>query len=861
MQTLVSKYLIILFTLFVCPILVLGQIQDQLEWKDLPPLPDKVGFSGMFAGVSNDALICVGGANTSQKNTLQNGVKKWYDRIYVLERNSLVWRIAKEKLPVPLAYGVSMSYKNNIIIVGGSDGNQHYSRVYNLQYKNGNLKIDTLVSLPFPLANMSGSLVGDVLFIAGGNTKPEASPGKYFLALDLARDAANQRWLTLESWPGPERMQAVSASLNNSFFLFSGFGKYEKFDGTYKGSILTDAYRFTPKYDGVSLKGGSWKILSNLPRGVAAGANPAPTFGSGHILFPGGLDSIADNNEDHALSLQLVPNLLAYHIGSNSWLNFGDLPKSEITINAPVVKWGDNWVIPNGKLSTGIESPKVFTLSKVLNFGWINWAMLIFYLGLMIWIGIIFDKREQTTKNFFTASGKIPWWAAGVSIYGAQFSAISFMALPAIVYSTDWSLAIGSIMVLGTVPLVIKFYIPFFRRLSITSAYEYLEFRFNANIRIIASLSFILFQLCRMGVVLFLPAIAVSSVTGIDVYLIISIMGIICILYTVMGGIEAVIWTDVVQVIILFGGAILCLVIGVLGVEGGLSGVIAKGMEDHKFTMFHLGWEPNKLVLWVGIVGFFFLNLIPYTSEQTIVQRYLTVKDEEATAKSLWTNAILTLPTIIIFFGLGTVLYVFYNENSMIIPSEQVGEILPYFVVTELPAGIAGLIIAGIFAASQSTLSGGMNSIAAAFVIDIYPRFRVQSLDRNNLRMARLVTIIVGIFGIGTAMLVAALNVQFIFDLFQEILGVVGGTLAGVFILGIFTNRANALGVISGIIVGVFSVWLTKNYTDISVYLYGAISVVTTVIVGYFISFFTRQKKDLKGLTYLSLDKKTKTEF
>ena len=852
-----NKVLSLLLILIISPAILLGQIHNQLKWENLPPIPDKVGFSGMFAGVSNDALICVGGSNFPKKQYSGVGLKKWYDRIYILEKKSLVWKNAKEKLPTPLAFGVSVTYKDNFLLVGGSDGNKHYSSVYNIHYKNGIVKIDTLVSLPFPLANMTGSLVGDVLFIAGGNTTPETNPGKYFLALDLAQNRVNQRWLTLDAWPGSARIHAVSASLKNSFFLFSGISKSEKLDGANKDVILKDAYRFNPKYDGISIKGGEWTVLSSLPRGVAAGASPAPTFGSDHILFPGGLDSIINRNNIYPLASKIVPNLLAYHIGSNSWLNFGDLPKSEITIKVPVVKWDEKWVIPNGELSTGMESPKVYTLSKILNFGWINWTMLIAYLGLMLWIGFLFDKKgQQTTKNFFTASGKIPWWAAGISIYGAQFSAISFMALPAIVYATDWSLAIGSIMVLGTVPLVVKYYIPFFRRLSITSAYEYLEYRFNANIRIMGSLSFILFQLCRMGVVLFLPAIAISSVTSIDVYLIISIMGIICILYTVMGGIEAVIWTDVVQVVILLGGAILCLVIAVLGVEGGILGVIAKGMEDHKFTMVHLGWEPDKLVLWVGIVGFFFLNIIPYTSDQTIVQRYLTVKDEAATAKSLWTNALLTLPTVIIFFGLGTVLYVFYDENSMVIPSENIGEILPYFVVQELPAGIAGLIIAGIFAASQSTLSGSMNSIAAVYVTDIYPRFKAQNLDRNNLRMAKLVTIIVGVFGIGTAMLVAALNVQFIFDLFQEILGIVGGTLAGVFILGIFTNRSNAFGVIFGIVMGVLAVWLTKNYTDISVYLYGAISVVTTIIVGYLMSFFSPQSKDIEGLTYLKLKNK-----
>lgn len=855
MQTFISKLLIFLFTLFICPILLLGQIQNQLKWEELPPIPDKEGFAGMFAGVSNDALLCIGGANFPDKMPWDGGEKKWYDRIYILEKNSSKWKLADEKLANPLGYGVSVTYKGQIILVGGSNDKTHFSNVYTLKYQDGKVKIDTLVSLPFPLASMTGALVGDVLFIAGGSTNSVDSPGKYFLALNLAERTAEQKWQTLDSWPGSARILAVSASLKNSFFLFSGIDMVKNEDGSTERHILKDAYKFIPKFEGIHLQGGKWTVLPDMPRAVAAGPSPAPTIGLDHILFPGGLDEITAKHKDQKTFPGFVTDLLAYHVESNTWLNFGKLPKGDTRVTVPAVLWNQKWVIPNGEVAPGKRSPKVFALSKDLNFGWLNWAMLIVYLGLMIWIGFLFDKKGgQTTSNFFTANGKIPWWAAGLSIYGAQFSAISFMAIPAIVYAKDWSLAFGGFMVVCIIPLVIKFYIPFFRRLSITSAYEYLEVRFNANVRVLGSLTFILFQLGRMGIVLFLPAVAIASVTGIDVYLLIFIMGIICILYTVMGGIEAVIWTDVVQVVILMGGAVLCLVIAIDSVDGGLMGVISKGLEAKKFTIIHLGWSPDSLVLWVGIIGFFFLNLIPFTSDQTIVQRYLTVKDEAAAGKSLWTHAFMIIPAIFIFYGLGTVLYVFYHENTAKITSDQVGEILPYFVVQELPVGIAGLIIAGIFAASQSTLSGSMNSVSAAYVTDIYPRFGIRT-DSENLYTAKLVTVLVGLFGVASAMLIAALQIEFIFDLFQEILGIVGGTLAGVFILGIFTKRANANGVFWGVLLGVTIVLLTKNYTNISVYLYGAISVITTVTMGYIVSLFTGQKKDLRGLTYLTLDK------
>lgn len=487
--------------------------------------------------------------------------------------------------------------------------------------------------------------------------------------------------------------------------------------------------------------------------------------------------------------------------------------------------------------------------------GVINWATLISYLLLMLFVGIWYGKKKQTTDTFFTAGGKIPWWASGFSIYASQLSAISFMAIPAIVYATDWSLAIGSFLILLTVPIVVKYYVPFFRRLNVTSGYEYLEHRFNVHVRLLGCISFILFQMGRMGIILYLPAAAINAVTGINIYLTIAIMGIICIIYTVLGGIEAVIWTDVAQVIILMGGAILCLILAILNIPGGLSTIFSEGIKYHKFTLFHLNWGIDNLNLWVCIVGFFFLNIIPYTSDQTVIQKYLTVKDEKQTSRSLWFNAIITMPATIIFFGLGTILFIFYNVNSSVIPPQDVGNVLPYFVVQQLPIGVAGLVIAGIFAASQSSLSNSMNSIAATFYSDIFERFRYKPSASMALKIARYTTIIAGAFGTLSAMAIAFLNVQFIFDLFSAVLGILGGGLAGIFILGIFTDKGSESGAIGGIIMGVALAVLAKFFTDVSVYLYGAISVMGCVFSGYIISLIIPSEKNIEGLTFSTLSK------
>src|SRR5690606_599590 len=251
--------------------------------------------------------------------------------------------------------------------------------------------------------------------------------------------------------------------------------------------------------------------------------------------------------------------------------------------------------------------------------------------------------------------------------------------------------------------------------LNVTTAYEFLESRFNVKVRTLASVTFILMQLARMGIVIYLPSVAISSVTGIDIYLCIAIMGVISTIYTVLGGIEAVIWTDVVQVIVLMGGAIFCLFIALSQVDGGLGKVIEIGISMDKFKMFHAGWDTSRLVTWVALISFFFLVLIPYTSDQTVVQRYLTVRDEKEAAKSLWTNGLLTLPGILVFFGLGTILFVYYLDNPSAINANKPDELLPYFIVQNLPVGVAGIVIAAIFAASMSSLDSSMNSISSAY--------------------------------------------------------------------------------------------------------------------------------------------------
>lgn len=824
-----KKYFLLLilvgFLFFSSPLL------SQSQWSELPPIPDKEGFAGLYAGISHGTLICAGGANFPDKKPWDSGIKKWYDNIYLLDEVDGTWRIANTKLPKPIAYGVTISYENQMILIGGNDSEDYYDDVISLEYVSNKIVIDSnFPKLPEPISNMSGTIIDGVIYISGGSKSQKGLSTNNFYLLDLKTNKKERQWKKGPTWPGVSRIQSVSAVHDGNFYLFSGFQLKPSANGTNERILLKDAYRYNP--GNILSEQGKWSKLPDMPRAAAAAPSPAFNVGLSHIIIPGGLDEKTLTFKDPSSHPGFNESVIAFNVNSNEWTVMEDMPLGISRVTAPSVFWKDKWIIPNGEKGPGTRSSNVYAFSTSISFGWQNWLTLIVYLFLMILIGFYFSKKGVNTSDYFLAGGRIPWWAAGISIYGTQLSAITFMAIPAIVYATDWRLALGTLMILCIVPIIIKFYLPVFRRMNITTAYEFLERRFDFNVRILGSLTFILLQLGRMGVVLYLPAIAISSVTGIDIILCIAVMGVFSTIYTVLGGIEAVIWTDVVQVIVLLGGAIACIFVAISNIDGGVSEVIRIGFEYDKFKLFDLRWDYSQLVLWVAIIGFFFLNLISYSSDQVVIQRYLTVKTEKDAARSLWTNGLISIPGVFIFFGLGTTLFVYYLTNPGEISSGTVDELLPYFVVTHLPVGVAGLVISGIFAASMSSLDSSMNSIATAYITDFHKRFWPDLTDRRYLKLAKFITVLMGAFGTLMAILIATSEIGYIFDFFQELLGMIGGSLGGVFILAVFFKKATSKGAIIGTLGGALCTILAKNFTDINGYLYGAIGAISCVLIG-----------------------------
>ena len=414
-----------------------------------------------------------------------------------------------------------------------------------------------------------------------------------------------------------------------------------------------------------------------------------------------------------------------------------------------------------------------------------------------------------------------------------------------------------NITIIAVAPFIIFLFLPFYRRLNVTTAYEYIEKRFNLTIRLIASAMFILFQFARIGVVLFLPSIALSIVTGIDIQTCILVMGALSILYTVLGGIEAVIWTDVIQVFVLMGGAIFVLLYIPNHVPDGSAGMINIANNADKLRLFDFHFSLQSPTLWVLILGGIASNLISYGGDQAVIQRYLTTKDEKSAARGIWLNGFLTIPATLIFFALGTALFAFFKTYpDALNPTIQKGDaIFPWFIVTQLPNGVAGLLVAGVFAAAMSSLDSSMNSVATAFTTDFYRRFKPSTPDHRCLTIARIATVIIGLLGMGIALVMATWDIQSLWGEFSKYIGLFGGGLGGLFVLAIFTKRATATGALVGLLFSAIVQFALKQNDVIHGVLFSATGMLSCLIIGYLASLVlpTGKKKELDGLTIYTL--------
>lgn len=775
-----------------------------------------------------------------------------------------------------------------------------------------------LPPLPRPCAYFGGTLVKDTLYVAGGDCG--GGPTSQFVSLDLKGDDLAWHelpaWPGLARWKNA--VVGQSDGDIDCVYLLSGSGPdgerltdawrfnpkalkaaHEEFSGTPETFVSwlreRDASGIVPRRK-------VWLRLADTGAGDpgvrCVAAAPAAAAGANHILVFGGDDGdyyqtpawqqlqadIKTAADDPATLTGLLvrqdqlmmahpgfrPDVLAYHTITDTWIRFTQLPRqpdpvpdgdgdtvgNHVTTN--VVAWNGGLVMPTGEVRPGIRTPAVWRLDLKVpaRFGAVNYAVLGLYFLALLAMGFYFANRENTTDDFFRAGKRIPWWAAGLSVFGTMLSAITFMAAPAKVFATNWLYVANVFLLFAITPVVTRVFIPFYRRLDVTTAYEYLEKRFNVWVRLLGSLAFLLMQFGRLGIVLLLPSIALSVVTGINVYLCIALMGILATVYTVVGGMEAVIWTDVLQVFVLMGGAFISLILLVANVDGGVSGLLTSAATHGKLEWIDWSFDFRSATIWVLLLAVP-NQLIPYASDQATLQRYLTTKTEKEAKRGLWLCVWLGLVALV-FWAVGTALWGYYRSHpANLTPAlAKTDMIFPWYIVNQLPAGVAGLVIAGVFAASMSSLDSSMNSMAAAIVTDFYRRFKPEASERSCLRLAQWATALAGVAGTIFAVVMATTEVKSLWDKFMAFLGLFGGGLAGLFLLGMFTRRATSTGAILGLIASAVVLWGVKTHTNLHIFLYGVIGMATCVLVGWLASFATAAR-DRDHLTIYKLPPST----
>ena len=869
-----------------------AQEGSRISSLDLPNLPVEKGLSGFLSGEHNGALIIVGGTNFPEDPVTEGGDKKFYSEILVLRKidNDFVWQ-SGFNYPEEIAYGAAVTIDDGLLCIGGANEETGYAGVNLVSWTGSGIEVTEWPSLPYPLSNMAASRIGNMVYVAGG-----LAGGQYankFLTLDLAkREGSDFVWNEGPEFPGEPRINPVAATQNTQyekhFFIFGGSSFLKNSE---KPLVHADGLEYNPiTREWIQVN----EVVVNGKVYSMHGAAGIP-IGAHHILFYGGVNKerfsyglkiereleaarlIGDSLHFKSVKNKLLDylskgpgwyqfnkELVLYHTISGVWTSLGN-HEYEAVVDGGMVKWGDDWVTIGGEIKPGVRSGSVVLWQSLYEpaFGLTNWVVLLVYLLGMLGLGFYFMKKEESTEDFFKGGGRIPWWAAGMSIFATMLSAITFMAVPAFTYASDWKRYMMAVTIFIMAYPVIRYYLPFFRRLNVTTAYEYLEYRFNYATRLTASSIFIIFMVTRMAVVLFLPSLALTTVTGIDIYTCIILMGVITIIYCTMGGVEAVIWGDVIQGFVLLGGALLSIAFLINGTEGGLGTIMDIAIEHDKLKTFDFAFDLTGATFWVVVLGGLANNLITYSSDQAIIQRYMTTSSEQAAGKSIIFNGIMSITVSLVFYFIGTAMFGYYKTNPELLnfTMERTDSIFPYFIMTQLPVGIVGLLIAAIFAATMSTVSTNINSLSTSFTVDIFKKLAKSSSDRKQLWVARLSGILLGSVGIGIALLMATQDIQSLYDYFQYVLGLLSSGLAGLFMAGIFFPRIQTKSALLGFIGGTAVLFWFSTSTNVSGFMYGFIGMFSTVIIAYLISLFLNEKrKNMEGLTVQSMDLKLKNK-
>jgi SSS family solute:Na+ symporter len=424
--------------------------------------------------------------------------------------------------------------------------------------------------------------------------------------------------------------------------------------------------------------------------------------------------------------------------------------------------------------------------------------------------GASFYFRNKTTAQFTSGGGKIPAWVVGMSIFATFVSSISFLALPGKAFMSNWNALVFSFSIPIAAILAIKFFVPLYRSLNSISAYKYLEVRFGPWARMYASICYMLTQLMRTGAILLLLALPLNVLFGWNVRTIIIVTGVAVTVYSMLGGIQAVIWTDAIQAIILIVGAIVCAGILTFSMPEGPLQIFEIAAASDKFSLGSFGASISESTFWVILIYSLFINLQNFGIDQNFVQRYMTTSSLKKAKASTLFGALLYLPVSLLFFYIGTALYSYYTAQPDLLPNGTPGdEVFPHFIVNGLPTGITGLLIAAIFAAGMSTISTSINSTATIVLTDYYKRYvNKNATGKSEMKVLYLSSVIFGALGVTVSL--ALVGVESVLDAWWSLASIFSGGMLGLFLLAFLSKKVRNIDAAIGVIIGVLVVmWMS----------------------------------------------------
>lgn len=835
------KYITFLLLTLAIPSLLSAQpiiSHQKTEWTPYQPILELEGLNGQFIGRYDYGLIIAGG--------VKNG--RGQRDAMIIFPDMAEKRVFKDFFKYTWAMGASVNMEDGVVFVGGLEDKKTTARVTKVWWNatEDSLNSLSIPDLPAPNAYLTVAMIKDRLYAFSGYQQLNSNAVEQDIwMLDLSVPPIIQKWRSLGSYPGLPRIDMVSAVQGDGddedhIFLFGGKNlaseQVEWIDSTH--SRIT--YKGTPKSD---QSGIDWTRVADMPLSITPGS--AASIGESHIVVFG----------DQAHEQRGV--VMAYHTVTDTWLELESISSTDggasaLPIENSILFIGD--MIQKNENKSNIwkvtfneKSPDRSNLALGL--------VGIYFLGMFLFT-LYYRKPSANPGDFFTASGQISAGQAGISIAATYISATLLLSTISKVYSTTWVLLPGISSLFLTLWFVNRYYLPFFRRLEITSIYTYLEYRYNILMRLFADFSFIGFHFIQLSLMIYLPASALSFIGGWSLILCISGMGLIATAYIYIGGIRQIIRFDRGQVICLVGGLSVIIIWSILDItsqDGGMAGVYRSG----KMALIQNSWLSKDLSLWVVLLGAMTIQLGLFTSDQSISQKFLVTADENTARKSIWVSGWLIIGITLLFFILGTCIFGLYLVHpEWLTVGQDNTAALSNLTAHHLPPFISSMVIICLISAAMSSFDSSLHSISTVVTIDLIQRFNSDLTEERLVGIAKKVVVLIGLFSTLTAVIMSQIDITTIFRIAGSLVGLIFSSLTGIFILGIFTERARASGVMMGVFssmsVMVYLAWLDVFH----LYLVPFIGLCTCVIIGYIVSLIIPTNPvDLRGLTIHSLKK------